>query len=116
MFYNTNVLNKYRTPNEVAAEQAEYERRYKRFEDAPAPSLVAVQTRVELYPADRAAEIRGTFRFVNRTAQPIDSLHVLPSPDVETRAIGFDRGARLVVNDSSLLLPHLRARASSRAR
>ena len=57
---------------------------------------------MELYPADRAAEIRGTFRFVNRTAHQIDSLHVLPSPDVETRALAFDRGARLVANDSSL--------------
>jgi len=102
VFYNTNILNKYRTPNELAAERAEYERRYKRFEDAPAPSLVAVQTRVELYPADRAAEIRGTFVLVNRTVHQIESLHVLPSPDVETRAIGFDRGARLVDDDSSL--------------
>ncbi|HEU4699542.1 MAG TPA: M1 family aminopeptidase [Gemmatimonadales bacterium] len=102
VFYNTNVLNEYRAPDAVAARSAEYERRYKRFEHAPEPSLVAVRTHVELYPADRAAEIRGTFRFVNRTAQPIDSLHVLPSPDVETRALGFDRAARLVVDDRAL--------------
>jgi hypothetical protein len=55
--------------------------------------------RVELYPAGRAAKIHGTFRLVNRTAQPIDSLHVLPSAEVETRALRFDRAARLVVND-----------------
>jgi ABC-2 type transport system permease protein len=102
VFYNTNVLNDYRTPDEIAAQRAEYERRYKRFEDAPEPSLVAAQMRVELYPADRAAEIRGTFVLVNRTVHQIESLHVLPSPDVETRAIDFDRGARLVANDSSL--------------
>ncbi|HKP74198.1 MAG TPA: M1 family aminopeptidase, partial [Longimicrobiaceae bacterium] len=102
VFYNTNVLNEYRSPDDVAARSAEYERRYKRFEDAPEPSLVAARTHVELYPADRAAEIRGSFRFVNRTAQPIDSLHVLPSPDVETRALGFDRAARLVLDDRAL--------------
>jgi len=102
VFYNTNVLNENRSPNDIAAERAEYERRYKRFQDAPEPTLVAAQTRVELYPADRAAEIRGTFRFVNRTTQPIDSLHVLPSLDVETRALGFDRAARVVTNDSTL--------------
>jgi len=99
VFYNTSVLNENRDPDEVAAGRAEYERRYKRFEQAPEPSLVAARTHVELYPADRAAEIRGSFRFVNRTARPIDSLHVLPSPDVETRALGFDRAARLVADD-----------------
>jgi len=99
VFYNTNVLNHYDDPDEIAARSAEYERRYKRFRDAPEPSLVEARLRVELYPAERAAEIRGTFRFVNRTARPIDSLHVLPSPDVETRALRFDRAARLVVDD-----------------
>ena len=102
VFYNTNVLNHYDDPDEAAAQRAEYERRYKRFEEAPQPSLVAARMRVELYPAERAADIRGTFRLVNRTTQPIDSLHVLPSPDVETRALRFDRAARLVVDDRAL--------------
>ncbi|AHG92628.1 Peptidase M1 membrane alanine aminopeptidase (plasmid) [Gemmatirosa kalamazoonensis] len=101
VFYNTNVLNDYGDPDEIAAHRAEYERRYKRFEDAPEPSLVAARMRVELYPAQRAAELRGTFQLVNRTTRPIDSLHVLPSPDVETRALRFDRATRLVVDDSA---------------
>ena len=102
VFYNTHVLNDDRSPNEIAAERADYERRYKRFENAPEPSLVAAQMHVELYPRARAAEIRGTFAFVNRTVRSIDSIHVLPSFDVETRALAFDRTARLVTNDSTL--------------
>jgi len=102
VFYNTNIVNTYRSPKEIAVERAEYERRYKRFENAPEPSLVAAHLHVELYPSDRAAEIRGTFAFVNRTVRSIDSIHVLPSLDVETRALAFDRTARLVTNDSTL--------------
>ncbi len=34
IFYNTNILNEYRTADEGGAPQAEYEQRYKRFEDA----------------------------------------------------------------------------------
>src|SRR5215207_3187002 len=58
--------------------------------------------RVELYPAEGAAEIEGTFRLVNREERAIDSIHVLPSMQVETRAVRFDRGTRLVVDDSVL--------------
>jgi hypothetical protein len=102
VFYNTHVLNDYSTPDEIAEGKAEYERKYKRFEDAPSPVLFAARMNVELYPAERAAEIAGTFRLVNRTDSVIDSIHVLPSMQVETRAVRFDRGARLAVDDSVL--------------
>jgi len=101
VFYNTHVLNHDRSPDEIAAERAEYERRYKRFDGAPEPSLVASQMRVELYPSESAADVHGTFVLVNRTVHAIDSLHVLPSLDVETRTLGFDRTARLALNDST---------------
>jgi hypothetical protein len=102
VFYNTHVLNEYSTPDEIAAGKAEYERKYKRFDDAPSPSVYAMRMNVELYPSEGAAEIEGKFRLVNREDRAIDSIHVLPSTLVETRALSFDRGARLVVDDSAL--------------
>ncbi|CAA9301011.1 MAG: hypothetical protein AVDCRST_MAG40-355, partial [uncultured Gemmatimonadaceae bacterium] len=102
VLYNTRVLNAYQTPDEIARGKAEYERKYKRFEGAPSPDVYAARTRVELYPAAGAAEVEGTFRLVNREDRAIDSLHVLPSALVDTRDVRFDRGARLVVDDSAL--------------
>ena len=102
VFYNTHILNAYDPPDEVAARKAEYERRYKRYENAPQPSLAGVQMHVELYPQERAAEIRGTFVLVNRKGHQVDTLHVLLHPDVQTRALAFDRGVRLAVDDSAL--------------
>jgi hypothetical protein len=55
--------------------------------------------RVEIYPERRAAEIRGTYRLVNRGAAAIDSIHVATVPGVETGAVTFDRAARRVVQD-----------------
>lgn len=102
VFYNTNVMNEYRAPDEWISRAAEYERRYGRFEGAAQPSLAQVEMRAELYPAQRAATVRGTLRFVNRAMRPIDSLQVQLSPDVETRLVRFNRGARVVVDDSAL--------------
>jgi hypothetical protein len=99
VFYNTNVLNEQLSPEVFQARAAEYERRFKRFESAPRPNLTDVRLRVELYPRERAAELRGTLRFVNRGERPIDSLHVLLHPDVETREVTFDRAARQVTDD-----------------
>ncbi len=102
VFYNTNVLNAYTTPAAGAARSAYFERSYKRYEKASQPRLVAARMRVELYPASRAAELRGTFHFVNRTARPIDSLHVMVNTGVETRVVSFDRPARAALDDSTV--------------
>jgi ABC-type transport system involved in multi-copper enzyme maturation permease subunit len=101
LLYNTRVLNAYQTPDDAAAEKAEYERRYKRFEGAPMPDVYALRLQVELYPSEGAAEVAGTYRLVNREDRAIDSLHVLPAAEIETRDVRFDRGARLVVDDSA---------------
>jgi hypothetical protein len=99
IFYNTNVLNDYRTPWEQDEERAEYERRYRRFDAVPQPRLTAARLRVEIYPDRRAADLRGTYRLVNLTARAIDSIHVAIAPEIRVRSVTFDRPARRVLLD-----------------
>ena len=94
IFYNTNVRNDYQTRAEGIERQAEYERRFRRYLNAPQPELTATSLNVELHPERREAEIRGVHRLVNRTAEPIDTLHVAISSLVATGDIDFGRPAR----------------------
>lgn len=102
VFYNTNVLNAYKTPVEGLASRAEYERRYGQFRDLPQPQVAAVTLRVEIYPRRRMAEIHGVFDLVNRTAAPIATIHVATKPGVRTSAARFNRPAQAVVSDDEL--------------
>jgi hypothetical protein len=99
VFYNTHVLNA--TRDEVARRRAEYERRYRRFVDAPQPVIAAADLRVEISPGEPAVETRGSYRLVNRTGAAIDSVHVAVDRggDVDTRSISLDRAARPVLVD-----------------
>ena len=102
IFYNTNVLNEYRSASDVMELRAAYERSYGRYAHVPQPRLEGTRLRVEIYPARRAVDIHGTYRLVNRSAVPIDSIHLAPAPGAETRAVRFDRPARRVVADDVL--------------
>lgn len=102
IFYNTNILNAYRTPAEAGLPQAEYERRYKRFESSPQPVIVDAELRVEIHPEKPAVDIRGTYRLVNQTGVAIDSVHVYTDPKVEARSMSFDRAARPVLTDAEV--------------
>jgi ABC-2 type transport system permease protein len=102
IFYNTNVLNAYRTASDTMEQRAEYERRYGQYKDFAQPRLTGTSLHVEIYPQRRVVDIRGTFHLVNRSAAAIDSVHVATAPEVETRAIRFDRAARRVLADDEL--------------
>ncbi|HEX6040282.1 hypothetical protein [Longimicrobium sp.] len=102
IFYNTNVLNPYRTSADLMERQAEYERRYGKYENIPQPRLAGVGLRVELHPGRRAADIRGTYTLVNRTAAPIDAIHLSTAPGIDTDGLALDRPARRVVADTAL--------------
>ncbi|HET6763889.1 MAG TPA: hypothetical protein VFH27_09455, partial [Longimicrobiaceae bacterium] len=101
VFYNTNVLNEYRGAADVLRTRAEYERAYGRYAAVPQPQVAATHLDVEIYPRRRAVDIRGTYRLVNRSGVPIDTIHLAPAPGGQTSGFSFDRPARQVVADDA---------------
>jgi hypothetical protein len=102
IFYNTNVLNAYQTTAEVGLEQAEYEKRYASFENAPQPTIAVADLRAEIYPEEPAVDLRGSYQLVNRTGVAIDSVHVSLASEVEVRSLSFDRAAVPVLVDDEV--------------
>jgi aminopeptidase N len=76
IFYNTNVLNPYLPAPARDAWLADAERELLPFENLPLPRITAVKLDVQLYPQETRAVTQGSYRIVNRTAQPIDRLHI----------------------------------------
>ncbi len=97
IFFDTNALHECLTNPGRAA----YERRYGKFRHVPQPRLTGATLHVELYPAGRRAEVRGTYRLLNRSGAPIDTIHLLTYPGVAT-AVRFDQPARAVLADAEL--------------
>ena len=102
IFYNTNVLNAYRTAADGVARRAEYERRYEQYKEIPQPRLTGSNLRIEIYPDRREVEIRGTFNLANTSAEAIGAVHLATSSAVETKDIRFDRPAKDVLADAEL--------------
>jgi ABC-2 type transport system permease protein len=100
IFYNTNVVNRYRDTAGTKERRAEYERRYGRFEHIPQPQLTGTNLRVEIHPDRQAVEITGAYRLVNESAVAIESVHVATAIDgAVTRSMTFDRPTALAIDD-----------------
>ncbi|MER2999370.1 M1 family aminopeptidase [Pontibacter populi] len=102
IFYNTNVLNNYLSPTEIAERQAQYEKRYGKYHLMPQPRQTSVNLNVEIYPDDRKATVKGAYLLVNQHKESIDGVHVATVPGVETKAITFNQPAARVLEDEEL--------------
>ncbi|KAA9325317.1 hypothetical protein F0P96_20155 [Hymenobacter busanensis] len=99
IFYNTNVLNTYRTSDESEKLTADFEKKYKRFEKAPQPRITAANVNVDIFPEQRDVRFHGFYWLVNRTRQPIDSVHLMGQTDAEVKQLTLGRPAKEVLHD-----------------
>lgn len=101
LYNQMNVVNTYRNEDAREKLQADYEKRYLKYETTRQPSLTDVTLKVDLYPEDLRAEFSGTYRLVNDTGAPVETLHVrLVDNDTKLLEVGLP-GARLVSNDEA---------------
>jgi aminopeptidase N len=75
-YYNIKVLNRYQTSDDVEKFQADYERKYLKFEKLPQPSITHVALDVQLFPKKRLLLTDGRYDLENKTNAPLDEIHV----------------------------------------
>jgi ABC-type transport system involved in multi-copper enzyme maturation permease subunit len=99
-FYNTNVLNTYRTQGALQDDAAAYERKYGKYAALPQPTVSELTLDVALYPEERRAVTKGRFTLRNLTGQSIPDVHIRVASDELELARAALSGARLVSDDA----------------
>lgn len=98
-YYNIKVLNRYETSDDLEKYQADYERKYLKFEKLPMPAVTKVTMDVQLYPKERRLVSTGRYDLQNKTGVPIRGVHIRQG-DRDARFLDLQiAGARLVSYD-----------------
>lgn len=74
IYYNTQVLNPYKTVEEAENLAVDYEKTYKKYKDHPHPKVIAAQYEIELFPEKRSYNSTAKLQLINPYDQPIDTL------------------------------------------
>lgn len=75
--YDTvNVRNRFQNEDEEQAEQALYEKTYKRYQSYPQPLITHLDLRVDFYPARRKLDYTARLSMENTSQRTIDTLHL----------------------------------------
>jgi ABC-2 type transport system permease protein len=111
IFYNTNILNPYYTTYAIAEGRAKYEKKYRQYKDLPQPKITDINTQIDLDPANRSVNLRGTMMLENKTSSPIDQIAVtvlpvdlapVPPPHREIHKLEFAGGQTALLEDNAL--------------
>jgi ABC-type transport system involved in multi-copper enzyme maturation permease subunit len=100
LYYNTDVLNHFTTSSQRRHIRAEYEKRYKKYDGIPQPRITGVQIQVDLVPERGDMRVRGHYVLRNKTAVPIDTVHLRLDRDLDVKTLSFDRPSRVVTADT----------------
>jgi hypothetical protein len=97
IYYNTNILNDFRSSKAQEKLQAEYEKTLKRYQDLPQPRIVETRMEVDLYPSRRDFDAKGYYILKNKTASPISRVYIQnhSASETHTDSITFEGGATL---------------------
>jgi ABC-2 type transport system permease protein len=101
IFYNTNVLNAYKTNYDLEARQADYEKKYKKLANDPQPKVASIKLAVDLYPREQRIRVKGHYTLVNRSGLPVQAIHLLffEGDRLKFNALAFATPAELVTDD-----------------
>jgi ABC-2 type transport system permease protein len=101
IFYNTNVLNRYRSTFEKDELRARYEKSYKPQESEPRPILLSSQLEVDIDPPTRGARIRGIYRFKSQSGT-IAAIPVTLDPRAKIAKLEVKGAVRRSIDDGEL--------------
>jgi hypothetical protein len=94
-FYNAHVLNEYVDSKARRSIQADYERKFKQYENLLQPKVTAVDAAINIYPDRRSFDGDVRITLQNKTNQPIPQVHLTDQRQSVTN-VQFDRPAHLV--------------------
>jgi len=98
IFYNTHILNPYRTTIGDEKWQADYEKKYLHFETLPQPKIATVKLDIQIWPHQAKVVTQGVYTIQNRSTGPIGTVHLRFPRDLIVGDVKLD-GARLQSDD-----------------
>ena len=96
IYYNTNVLNVYVKDKVGRHNAAEYEKRFKKYENYNQPTITSINLNIELYPKKSKCDVKGRYIIINKYDTPLDTFQIMLKPEMVINAVEFEEKASVI--------------------
>lgn len=109
IYYNTNIVNEYKTEKQGEKDRLAYEQTYKaKYDQKPQLKLAKVKAAVDIFPSRLWLKSKVEFTFDNKNSGPVDEILVNLPVKKKFVNLEFDRPTEIVVDDERMDLQILR--------
>ena len=85
VYYNTQVLNPYRSNDTTEQLMADFEKKYSKYRDAVHPKVTDAKYYIDIFPNKRDIYVKADIELTNESNQAIDSLHFFNGEGWDTK-------------------------------
>lgn len=85
VYYNTQVLNPYRSSNTTEQLSADFEKKYSKYKNAIHPKITDAKYYIDIFPNKRDIHVKADITLTNESNKPIDSLHFFNGEGWDTK-------------------------------
>ncbi|MCC1483840.1 ABC transporter permease/M1 family aminopeptidase [Winogradskyella immobilis] len=101
VYYNTQILNPYRSGDTNEQLAVDYENKYGKYRDVISPKVTDAKYYIDIFPAERNMNVKADIELTNASDKPIDSLHFYTIDDWDS---SFDiPNSKVVYTDETYL-------------
>ena len=98
IYYENNIVEKSYSQKEMEKQGAEWEKKYKKFQNYPQPRITDINVTMDIYPDTRDFKAKGYYYLKNKTTHTIDSLFI--NYNNYKNHFSFNRATQLISNDT----------------
>ncbi|MBF0298759.1 MAG: ABC transporter permease [Oligoflexia bacterium] len=102
IFYNTNILNTYKTTTKEEQINVDYELLFKHFEKGPSPEIIAVQLNVDIFPETQSLYVKGKFQYKNKSNQAIKKILINTDTEVNYEKLSWNRPLKIITDNKKI--------------
>ena len=85
VYYNTQILNPYRSSDTEEQLRADFEKKYSKYKDAIHPKVTDAKYYIDIYPNERDIHVKADIELTNESNKAIDSLHFFNNEGWDTK-------------------------------
>ena len=85
VYYNTQILNPYKSSDELELLAVDYEKKYSKYKDAAHPKVTDAKYYIDIFPNKRDIHVKADIEFTNESSVAIDSLHFFNGEGWDTK-------------------------------
>ncbi|MCP4884136.1 MAG: hypothetical protein GY908_10115 [Flavobacteriales bacterium] len=85
VYYNTQVLNPYRSSDATEQLSADFEKKYSKYKEAVHPKVTDAKYYIDIFPKERDIHIKAEIELTNESGVAIDSLHFFNGEGWDTK-------------------------------